>query len=145
MRRIGLLVVASFVAWLGPLLLASAHPFGDPSPSESTMPGDAARGKALFERRCTGCHTLDQNRVGPRLAGVYGRRSGTVTDFPYSIELKRAGIVWDNRSLDAWLTDPDTLVPGNNMSFHVAKADERRDLIAFLKASSSALTVSERR
>ena len=120
---------------------ACAHPIYDPP----VGPVDATPGKALFERRCTGCHTLDQNRVGPRLAGVYGRKSGTVPDFPYSAELRRAGIVWDNRSLDAWLTDPDTLVPGNNMSFHVAKADERRDLIAFLKASSSAPTVSERR
>src|SRR5271163_3110196 len=51
-------------------------------------PDDAIPGKALFERRCTGCHTLDQNRVGPRLAGVYGRKSGSVPDFPYSTELK---------------------------------------------------------
>ena len=111
--------------------------------TQSAVPGDAIRGKAVFEKRCTGCHALDQNRVGPRLAGVYGRKSGTVADFPYSTELKQAGIVWDDRSLDAWLTDPDTLVPGNDMSFHVAKPDERRDLIAFLKASSMALTVSE--
>lgn len=105
-------------------------------------PGDAIRGKAVFEKRCTGCHALEQNREGPRLAGVYRRKSGTIPDFPYSTELKQAGIVWDERSLDAWLTDPDTLVPGSNMEFHVAKAEERRDLIEFLKASSTALAVS---
>jgi cytochrome c len=79
------------------------------------------------------------------LAGVYRRKSGSVADFPYSTELKRAGIVWGDQTLDAWLTDSDTLVPGNNMDFHVAKAEERRDLIAFLKASSTALNVSEAR
>jgi cytochrome c len=116
-----------------------AHSTSDPPIGQ----GDAIRGKAAFEKRCTGCHALDYNREGPRLAGVYGRKSGSVADFPYSTELKRAGIVWGDRSLNAWLTDPDTLVPRNNMSFHVAKPDERRDLIAFLKASSTALNVSE--
>lgn len=106
-------------------------------------PGDAIRGKAAFEKRCTGCHALEQNREGPRLAGVYGRKSGSIADFPYSTELKQAGIVWADQTLDAWLTDSDTLVPGNNMAFHVAKAEERRDLIAFLKASSTALNISE--
>lgn len=121
--------------------LIAVHPI-----PESPIPqGDAVRGKAVFEKRCTGCHTLDQNRVGPRLAGVYGRKSGTIPGFPYSMELKQAGIVWGNQSLYAWLTDPDTLVPGNNMEFHVAKAEERRDVIEFLKASSQALAVSEGR
>jgi cytochrome c len=51
--------------------------------------------------------------------------------------LKNAGIVWDARSLDKWLTDPDALIPGNNMDFQVAEPVERRDLIAFLRQSSS--------
>ncbi len=78
----------------------------------------------------------------PASTGASPERS---PDFPYSTKLKQAAIVWDDRTLDAWLTDPDTLVPGNNMAFHVAKAEERRDLIAFLKASSTALNVSEAR
>jgi cytochrome c len=123
-------------ALFGLISVAIAHPI----PDSSIERGDATRGKATFERRCTGCHALDQNRGGPRLAGVYGRKSGTVPDFPYSNELKQAGIVWNERSLNAWLTDPDTFVPGNDMSFHVPKPDERRDVIAYLKASSTALT-----
>lgn len=142
MNKPAFIVTASAATLFSALILARARP---PDASPSPVPGDAVRGKAVFEKRCTGCHTLDQNRVGPRLAGVYGRKSGTIPDFPYSTELKQAGIVWGDRSLDAWLTDPDTLVPGNDMSFHVAKPDERRDLIAFLKASSMALTVSEGR
>ncbi len=141
MNKTPLIFGACAAALFSFISAASAHPIYDPPAG----PGDATPGKALFERRCIGCHTLDQNRVGPRLAGIYGRKSGTVPDFPYSAELRRAGIVWDNRSLDAWLTDPDTLVPGNNMSFHVAKADERRDLIAFLKVSAKTLAVSERK
>jgi len=98
--------------------------------------GDPARGKALFEKRCTGCHTLTQNKEGPRLQGVYGRTSGTVAGFAYSAALKKAGVVWDEGSLEKWLADPDVLIPGNDMDFLVAKAQERRDLISYLRQSS---------
>jgi cytochrome c len=50
--------------------------------------------------------------------------------------LKKAHIVWNDATLDQWLTDPDTLVPGNNMEFRVPKAQERRDLIRFLQQSA---------
>jgi cytochrome c len=105
------------------------------APSTAAGPGDAARGKQVFEARCTGCHTLDQNRVGPKLAGVVGRTSGTAEGYTYSDALKKAAITWDAQSLDRWLTDPDSLVPGNNMEFSVRKAQERSDLIAYLQAS----------
>jgi cytochrome c len=98
--------------------------------------GDPIRGKEVFEKRCTGCHVATQNREGPRLRGVYGRTSGEVPDFRYSSALKQAHIVWSDASLEQWLADPDTLVPGNNMEFHVAKPQERRDLIAFLKQNA---------
>lgn len=97
--------------------------------------GDAARGKQVFEARCTGCHTMNQNREGPKLAGVVGRTSGAANGFDYSDALKKAAIRWDVQSLDRWLTDPETLVPGNDMEFHVSKAQERRDVIAYLQAS----------
>lgn len=97
---------------------------------------DAVRGKSIFERRCTGCHSLDQNREGPHLRGVYGRTSGSLSDFDYSPALKQAHITWNEASLERWLTDPDTLVPGNNMEFHVAKPQERSDLIGFLKETA---------
>lgn len=113
------------------LLLSRAHP--EPV---ATVSGDADRGKAVFEKRCIGCHALDQDREGPRLGGVYGRVSGTVSGFAYSDGLKKAHLVWTEKTLDQWLTDPDTLVPDNNMDFHVPRADERRDLIAFLRKSS---------
>jgi cytochrome c len=98
--------------------------------------GDAVRGRELFEKRCTGCHAMTQNREGPRLQGVYGRASGDGPRYAYSPALKNARIVWNDASLDRWLADPDSLVPGNNMDFHVAKPQERRDLIQFLKQSA---------
>src|SRR5271170_1542506 len=98
--------------------------------------GDADRGKQLFEKRCTGCHSLDQDKEGPRLRNVYGRTAGSIPTFKYSDALKSAHMTWDGVSLNQWLTDTESLVPDNDMSFHVPKADERADIIRFLKESS---------
>jgi len=99
--------------------------------------GDAVQGKAVFERRCTGCHALEVDREGPRLAGVYGRKAGSVQEFRYSAGLKNLGLTWNDATLERWLSDPDMVVPDNNMSFSVLKAEERRDLIAYLKQAKS--------
>lgn len=98
--------------------------------------GDAVRGKAAFERRCTGCHSLDQIKEGPALRNVYGRKAGTYPGFDYSDALKAANVTWSDATLDKWLTNTDSLVPGNNMDFHVQRADERADIIRFLRVSS---------
>jgi cytochrome c len=111
-------------------LATLSHAIGDAEPS-LTGTGDAANGKLLFEKRCTGCHALDASREGPKLSGVYGRKAGTVPGYSYSAALKSSGITWDDRTLDKWLTDSDVLVPGNNMDFQVPKAQERSDLIAY--------------
>ena len=95
--------------------------------------GDAVRGKAAFEKRCTGCHAMDADREGPRLAGVFGRKAGSVAGFAYSAGLKNSGITWTDATLERWLSDPDLVVKDNNMSIGVPKAEERRDLIAYLK------------
>lgn len=99
--------------------------------------GDPARGQAIFEKRCSGCHSLDTNHEGPKLRGVVGRTSGTAAGYDYSSALKRAAMVWDESSLEKWLADPDMLVPGNNMDFQVVNPQERQDLISFLKQSGS--------
>ena len=98
--------------------------------------GDPIRGKELFEKRCGGCHSLDSDKEGPRLRGVYGRKAGSVPSFKYSDALKGAGFSWDDAGLDRWLTNTESVVPDNDMDFHVPKADERADIIAFLRASS---------
>ena len=95
--------------------------------------GDAVQGKAVFEKRCTGCHAMAVDREGPRLAGVYGRKAGSIGGFTYSAGLKNSGVTWNDATLEKWLSDPDLMVPDNNMSFSVPKAEERRNLIAYLK------------
>jgi cytochrome c len=108
---------------------------GNGAASEATSGGvgDAVRGKTVFESRCTGCHAMNGDREGPRLGGVFGRKAGSVAGFAYSAGLKSSGLTWDDATLERWLSDPDMVVPGNNMDFHVPKAEERRDLIAYFK------------
>ena len=98
---------------------------------------NSEHGKELFEKRCSGCHALDKEKEGPRLRGVYGRMSGTVASFQYSKALKTAHITWDATSLDKWLTDPEKLVPDSDMAFQLVRAEERTDIIAYLKQLSS--------
>jgi cytochrome c len=102
----------------------------------SVAAGDPIHGKELFDKRCGGCHSLDSDKEGPRLRGVYGRKAGSVPSFKYSDALKGAGFSWDAAGLDRWLTSTESVVPDNDMDFHVPKADERADIIAFLRASS---------
>ena len=105
-------------------------------PRVSRADANVDRAKQLFEKRCTGCHSLDQDKEGPRLRGVYGRQAGTVPGFSYSPALQSSHLIWDDASLDKWLTDTDSLVAGNDMAFHVPKQDERADIIRFLKTMS---------
>lgn len=97
---------------------------------------DAGRGKQLFQRRCGGCHSLDADQTGPRLRTVYGRKAGSIAAFRYSAAVRSAGFTWDDSALDKWLTDPDSLIPGNEMDFSVPKAEERAAIIRFLRLCS---------
>jgi cytochrome c len=98
--------------------------------------GDATRGEQLYESRCMACHSLDANRVGPMHRGVYGRKAGSVPDFAYSVALTSSPIVWSDTTLNRWLTDPEALIPGQRMNIRVLSADDRADLIAFLRRES---------
>ena len=95
-------------------------------------PGDAARGKTLYQA-CTGCHSIDENDLGPKHRGVVGRHAGSVEDFNYSPALKGSGILWDSASLDRWLQNPSELVPGTKMFFRLSDAQSRADVIAYLE------------
>ena len=94
--------------------------------------GDLPRGQALYEARCGGCHSVAADRIGPRHAGLFGRRAGSVAGFDYSPALQRAGLVWDARTLDRWLTDPEALLPGQRMGYRLTDAAERAEVIAYL-------------
>jgi cytochrome c len=93
-------------------------------------------GKQIFEKRCTGCHALDNEKVGPRVRGVYGRPAASLASFPYSKVLRKSGITWDSGTLDKWLTDTDNFIPDNDMAFRVANPEERAAIIGYLKEIS---------
>ena len=97
----------------------------------------AQDGQALFQKRCTGCHALDADHEGPRLRGVVGRMAGAVKTFKYSASLQNAGFTWDAAKLDQWLSDTESVVPDNDMSFRVPKSDERAAIVSYLKSLST--------
>ena len=99
-------------------------------PAESDLTN---RGRELYEKRCGGCHGLDGTKVGPPLRSIFGRRAGADRSFPYSDGLKKAGLVWDEATLDRWLTDPEAVVSDNDMGFRLSRAEERSAVIAYLK------------
>ena len=98
---------------------------------------DVDHGKALYQTRCTACHSIDYNGVGPAHHGVFGRKAATQSDYAYSPALKATNIVWTEKTLGRWLSNPEKLVPGQKMGFSVADPLDRADIIAYLKAQSA--------
>ena len=92
-------------------------------------------GEKIYER-CAGCHSLAQDRAGPRHCGLIGRRAGTVPGFDYSPAMKRSGLVWNKATLERFLADPMKVVPGTAMGYAgIDDKQERADLIAYLEAA----------
>ncbi len=107
----------------------------------ATAPARAAdSGDTLFHRYCSVCHSNEpgQNKLGPSLAGVVGRPSGSEPGFTYSEGMASAHITWDEPSLDKYLSNPKATVPGNKMLFiGVKNPAERQAIIAYLKSLKS--------
>ena len=102
--------------------------------------GDPSRGEQIY-RRCQGCHSIDANRVGPRHAGLFGRRAGSLEDYSYSDAMRASEIVWDETTLDQFLTAPRKFIPATKMPFAgIPDAQERADLIAYLKKATTEST-----
>jgi len=95
--------------------------------------GDAMRGQQIYESRCIACHSPDANRVGPMHRGVFGRKAGSVANYNYSKAGKSSDVVWNEQTLDQWLTNPQAFIPGQKMNFKVANPQDRADVIAYLK------------
>lgn len=101
--------------------------------SAAAAPPDVLRGEQIYVR-CMACHALASDRVGPRHCGLLGRRAGSVPGFAYSPAMKHSKLVWDEKTLDLFIKAPTKLVPGTAMTYDgVADAQERQDLIAYLK------------
>ncbi len=98
--------------------------------------GDPIAGKEIYSR-CLACHALAYDRTGPRHCGLFGRRAGSVKDFTYSDAMKRSKIVWNEKTLDRFLANPLTAVPGTAMGYAgVADRKERGNLIAYLRRAN---------
>lgn len=97
--------------------------------------GDAAKGEKVFNQ-CKICHSLEKgkNMIGPSLAGIIDRKSGTAPGFKYSDAMAKAGITWNDENLEKYLKNPKDFVPGNKMPFvGLKKEEDIENVIAFLK------------
>lgn len=90
------------------------------------------RGQVLYAAHCMACHSLDENRVGPRHRDVLNRRAGSVAGFDYSPALRNSRLLWTPERLLAWLKDPEALIPGQAMDFHLEQERDREDVVAYL-------------
>jgi len=106
--------------------------------SPALAEGDAAAGEKVY-KKCKTCHSLEagKNKLGPNLAGIFGRQAGSVEGFKYSAAMASSGIVWDEATLDAFLAKPKDVVPKTKMAFAgLKKEDQRHDLITYLKEAA---------
>ena len=100
------------------------------------LAADPAAGEKIFKSQCGICHAVvaGENRIGPTLFGVVGRRAGSVPGFNYTADHKKLGIAWDAATLDKYLANPRAMVPDTSMIYPGLKNDaERADLIAYLE------------
>lgn len=119
------------------IALALAASAGQPAGAQ-----DAQAGKLVFNNACRTCHTLKEgdNRLGPNLAGIVGRKAASAQGYEYSSAMKAAGLTWDAATLDRFIADPQAVVPGNNMKPYSGMSDagDRADLVAFLASGEGA-------
>jgi cytochrome c len=92
-------------------------------------------GERLFRQRCASCHSIDAGSrgSGPSLAGLFGREAGSLNGTRYSQAMQKAGLVWDERSLDSFLEDPRGIVPGTTMTVRITDRAQRAAIISFLQ------------
>ena len=91
-----------------------------------------------FNDHCRECHSFlkGDNRLGPSLYGVVGRKAGSEAGYGYTQSMKDSGVTWDEATLDKWIANPQAVIPGNQMSPPfpgVADPKIRARIIAFLK------------
>jgi cytochrome c len=126
------------MALSGTICLLSSSTASSQAPTQSP---DAAAGQQAFNNACRTCHTMKDgdNRQGPHLHGIVGRKAGALSGYGYSSAMKEAGFVWDADKLDRFMTTPDAVVSGNSMKPFggVASADDRAKIIAYLQSGTA--------
>src|SRR5215211_6417434 len=120
---------------LAALVALSAEALGQGTAGRSAKPDD---GELVFNNACRTCHTLKQgdDRLGPNLHKIIGRKAGSLPNYGYSSSMKGADLVWDKATLDRFIANPDQVVSGHSMRPYggLAFAEERAKIIAFLEA-----------
>jgi len=115
----------------GALLIARIA--GAQMPLPAAQPTDGA---TLFKQQCATCHATNPSesvRQGPSMFRILGRPAGKVDGFHYSAGFAKADFVWDDARLDAWLANPQSIIPGAIMAYRQPKAETRAAIIAYLK------------
>jgi cytochrome c len=110
-----------------------SSPSALPQASQGT---EGVSGQQAFNNACRTCHMVREgdNRLGPNLHKVVGRKAGSLPDYAFSSAMKEAGFVWDEEKLDRFIANPDEVVPGNSMKPYggLTSGDDRKKIIAFL-------------
>ena len=105
------------------------------SSSVSSVAQDAQKGAAVFNV-CLACHAIGpgaQNKIGPELNGLDGRKVGTVPNFTYSDANKNSGIVWNEATFEDYIKNPVAKIPGTKMIFPGIKNEQQvKDLWAYV-------------
>ena len=115
-----------------PLIIAAGAAALTP-PAIAQTATDALGEAKLYDARCTACHSLDTNRIGPAHRGVFGRPAGSAPGYACSTTIKASGIVWNAGTLDTWLQGPQKMVPGARMYYVVPNPAECTAIIACLR------------
>ena len=130
------LVPAMALSGMACLLLSSSA-----SSQTPTQGADAAAGQQAFNNACRTCHTVKEgdNRQGPNLHRIIGRKAGSLPGYGYSSAMKEAGFAWDADKLERFMANPDAVVSGNTMKPYsgLASADDRAKIIAFLQSGTA--------
>jgi cytochrome c len=100
---------------------------------------EGVSGQQAFNNACRTCHIMREgdNRLGPNLHKIIGRKAGSLPDYGFSSAMKEAGFVWDEEKLDRFIANPDEVVPGNSMKPYggLSSSEDRKKIIAFLAQS----------
>ena len=136
---------AQHTGWVRPLVALGGMMCTLLSPSygqeQVRQPVNAALGQQVFNNACRTCHTTKEgdNRFGPHLYKIIGRKAGSLPHYGYSSALKGADFVWDEERLERFIANPDELVPGNSMKPYggLASADDRARIVSFLQSVAS--------